>query len=169
MPEEVQTSIGVLHPNLILEALYKLRKEGGFELRSVPRKLNPKNEWESIFCHIDMIDMEAEFSLQQMPGCCAVLVVSYVRVSLPTQANFIRVLEIVEVAAKNAGFGSVVMTQVVPAFNWFPCLGHGWICSKPFRNAKSGNMVIYLTKDLQQEGKKQGFEFRVHREQSIQD
>jgi len=82
---------------------------------------------------------------------------------------FNHVLELIEQAAHEAGFGSVMMTQVVPAYSkmfwkqeaWIKCLDRKWIASPAFRNAKSGNLVVYLTKDLEQKGKRQGLEFKM--------
>jgi len=37
----------------------------------------------------------------------------------------------------------------------------GWVMSEPFINAKSGNKVVYLTKNLDQKGKVGGLEIEV--------
>ena len=58
------------------------------------------------------------------------------------------------------------MTQVVPAYTeymwkkepWHQVLSRGWRRSDPFRNAKSGNLVVYLIKDLEQPAKREGLE-----------
>ena len=162
-------SLGVLHPNFILEALNELSQGGEFQFKSNPRKLDAEREWHDIFCNLDTKDIESHFHLQQCPGCCAVLIVSYVRVHPWTQQSFDAVLQIIEEAAKMAGFGSVMMSQVVPNYSkmfwkeeaWIKCLDRGWEPSKAFRNGKSGNLVAYLTKDLEQKDKRKGLEFPV--------
>lgn len=160
---------GLAHPNLIIETLKDLGKDQAIEVYTNPREMSPAFEWRSISVGIEHKDFAAEFDVQQMPGCCAVLVLSYIKANPFNQDTVDRVISFVEAAAKEAGFGSVVMTQVVPAFSrmlwkrepWIKCLDRGWEHSKGFINAKSGNIVVYLTKDLQQPGKKKGLEFKV--------
>ena len=163
-------SIGVLHPNFILDALNELSQGDEFQFKSNPRKLDAEREWHDIFCNLDTKDIESHFHLQQCPGCCAVLIVSYVRVHPWTQKNFDVILQIIEEAAKMAGFGSVMMSQVVPNYSkmlwkdepWIKSLDRGWIASPAFRNSKSGNLCVYLTKDMEQTGKRAGLEYPVH-------
>ena len=170
MFESKQALVG--HPNLILETLKDVLDEKGFHFRSTPKELHGGNEWNSIHCAIDSKELGANFDLQQCPGCCAVLTVSYVRVDPWSFESFNYVLELIEEAAFKAGFGSVMMTQVVPAYSkmlwkqeaWIKCLDRKWVASPAFRNAKSGNLVVYLTKDLEQKGKKQGLEFKIEEE-----
>lgn len=156
------------HPNIILETMKNLEGKHGFIFTSQPESFKHHSEWGMVECDLESDEFQSSFNLQQMPGCCAVLVVSYVKVWPLTQARFDRVLQLIEEAAKEAGFGSVAMTQVVPKFSpmfwqeepWILCIEpkRGWLYSKPFVNAKSGNAVVYLTKDLKQPGKRAGLE-----------
>ncbi len=160
------------HPNLILETLREILEERGFDFKSTPKELHGFNEWNIVHCEIHHKDLWAGFDLQQCPGCCAVLVISYVKTDPWSFGAFNHVLELIEQAAHEAGFGSVMMTQVVPAYSkmfwkqeaWIKCLERKWVASPAFRNAKSGNLVVYLTKDLEQKGKKQGLEFKIEEE-----
>jgi len=164
---KVQPQVG--HPNLILETLKDTLTERGFEFESIPKELHAGNEWNSIHCKIGSDNLAGGFDLQQCPGCCAVLIVSYVRLDPWNFGAFDYVLKLIEEAAFNAGFGSVMMTQVVPAYSkmfwerecWIKCLDREWVVSPAFRNAKSGNLVVYLTKDLEQAGKKAGLEVHL--------
>ena len=159
-------SVMVFHDNKILEAMHKLAIEKGFTFSSSPQHLNLDNEWDSVDSFIELEDIHASFQIQQMPGCCAVLTLSYVNVAPWSYDNFDTIVKLVEEAAFAAGFGSIVMTQVVPAYTgymwknepWHQVLSRGWRRSDPFRNAKSGNLVVYLTKDLEQPAKREGLE-----------
>lgn len=161
--------VSVFHDNIILHTLHELSQDRGFELWSSPEVLDRLNEWDPIKCRIETKYFDAGFDLQQCPGCCAVLILSYIKVRPYSQEHFNQVVEIVEDAAKLAGFGSVLMTQVVPAYSkmlwkdepWIKCLDRGWVASEPFRNGKSGNLCVYLTKDLKQPGKVKGLEERA--------
>lgn len=171
MPRQV---LGVGHPNLIIEALRDNQEKGKYRFASNPKKAYGKAEWNSIQCWLRIGEVEAECQLQQMPGCCAVLVLSYIRTKPYSQENVDQVIQIVEQAANDAGFGSVVMTQVVPKFSrmfwnyepWIKCLSRGWVASAAFRNAKSGNLVTYLTKDMKQPAKREGLEVPIYEEQN---
>jgi hypothetical protein len=144
------------HPNFILEALTDIAGREGYGLEV---KAAGKHDWISMHCDLETKDFTSRFDIQQMPGCCAVLTISYVYPKPYTKENFDRTLEIVEEAAKDAGFGSIIQTQVVPAFSrmlwkgepWLKCLDRGWIASEAFMNAKSGNLCTYITKDLKQD------------------
>lgn len=159
------------HPNYILETLVEQARAKGFNIESQPDyREGVFHDWNPIYIRLESEKFPfVNFQLQQMPGCCAVLVLSYVKFKPFTQENFVEIVSLVEDAAKNAGFGSVAMTQCVPAFSpmfwdkepWIKCLDKGWISSKAFRNAKSGNLVTYLTKDLEQPGKVKGLETRI--------
>lgn len=155
------------HPNLILETMWDIVEAKGYTFKSNPKRLQAFNEWDGISCWFAMEGLEATFKLQQMPGCCAVLTVSYVNVRPYTQENFDTVLKVIEEAAYEAGFGSVVLTQCVrPDLNhqnesWVKCLDRGWVISNPFVNAKSGNSVVYITKDMEQPGKRAGMEIAI--------
>ena len=160
------------HPNLILDVFGELAKERQWGFSSRPQFLNRENEWEPIRVLLKTKEFKANFGLQQMPGCCAVLIAYYVDVKPWTQEAFYLALQAIEEAARAAGFGSVLMAQVVPAnFSrhiggwdrepWFKCLSRGWVDSEPFMNAKSGNWVIYLMKDLAQPGKREGLEVQL--------
>jgi hypothetical protein len=165
-----QRLIGLGHPNLILITLHELAEEQGFRFTSRPDQLHGFNEWNKIGCRIESENLGADFELQQMPGCCAVLTLSYLNVGPYTKENFDYIVKIIEDATFNAGFGSLVMTQVVPAFTkstwknepWILCLDRGWVASDPFRNAKSGNLVVYLTQDMKQKGKRAGMEVPIY-------
>jgi hypothetical protein len=154
------------HQNHITEMLKDLAQEQGCEFNSNPEDSCGINDWHPVQCWLTAKEFDAQFQVQQMPGCCAVLVLSYIRVKPYTYDLVDKVIEFVEVAAKNAAFGSVAMTQCVPAFSqmlwkkepWIKCLDRGWEHSKPFMNGKSGNIVTYLLKDLGQKVKMKGFE-----------
>lgn len=169
MPRQV---LGIGHPNLIIKAMQDNQQEGGYEFKSQPANLEGATEWHPIHCTLEKDYMFASFSLQQMPGCCAVLVLSYIHPKPYTQENMDEVIKIVEQAASDAGFGSVMMTQVVPAFSkmfwskepWIRCLDREWVASPPFRNAKSGNLVTCLSKNMNQPNKKLGFEVPIYEE-----
>jgi hypothetical protein len=158
--------ISIFHDNLILETARELAQERGIKFRSAPENFVNTSEWGPVEAAIATDEMYATFLIQQMPGCCAVLTLSYIRPNPRTQETVDYVIQFVEEAAEAAGFGSVVMTQVVPAFTkymwkhepWIKCLDRKWKVSDPFRNAKSGNLCIYLTKDLKQPNKRQGLE-----------
>lgn len=157
------------HPNLILEAMREISKEQEFKFKSRPKELGGYNEWDQIDCALNTPKFNSSFNLQQCPGCCAVLIVSYMRLDPWTKGNFDEALKIIEQAAFQAGFGSVLMTQVVGNYSkmfwknesWIKCLDRGWVSAPPFMNAKSGNIVVYLTKDLGQRVKRVGLEVIV--------
>lgn len=157
------------HPNIIIETMKELGNKQGLEVYTTPRHMDGFNEWNTVNVELISEDIHAGFDVQQMPGCCAVLVLSYIKAEPFTLETVDTVIKFVEESARDAGFGSVVMTQVVPAFSkflwkkqpWIKCLDRGWQHSKGFINAKSGNIVTYLMKDLGQKGKKPGMEIRV--------
>ena len=160
MPREM-----VGHPNLILETLPEICTRNGWGFKSNPKKLWGHNEWDSVHCRISAKEFEAVFMLQQMPGCCAVLTASYIDPEPRTPLYFNRVVEAIREAAYEAGFGSLILTQVL-SYNRFD--KHLWASlvgpfeiSKPFINAKSGNKVVYLTKDLGQKAKRSGLEIQL--------
>lgn len=156
----------VFHDNLILETMREIAQERGYKFKSIPEVLKGFNEWNSVNCAMFTKEFYVMFDVQQMPGCCAVLALSYVKPEPRTVENFDTVVQFVEEAAYRASFGSVVMTQVVPAYSkmlwkeqlWIKCLDREWVASPPFCNAKSGNLVTYLTRDLGQKGQVEGFE-----------
>ncbi len=164
--------INVLHPNLILETLKDICDERGYSLESVPKKLDRENEWKDVYCTIEGKEFQTRFDVQQHPGCCAILDLSYVKVYPWSQEAFDFVMQLVEEAAFNAGFATVMMTQYVPGYSkllwkhepWIKGLDRGWLFIPPMRNAKSGNLVTILTKDLGQKGKVQGLEFGMPNE-----
>ncbi len=152
------------HPNLILETLPEICEKLGWKFMSLPKQFRAHNEWDAAFCHIGAKDFRCSFQVQQMPGCCAVLTASYIDPEPREPFFFNKVVEVIREAAYEAGFGSLVLTQVmsyeklkkhlwgsVPGFNM----------SQPFINAKSGNKVVYLTKDLGQIAKRDGLEIQL--------
>lgn len=161
--------VSVFHDNIILHSMKELSEAQGFEFESYPEELDRTIEWDKIGCAVSTTDFDAHFELQQCPGCCAVLILSYIKVCPYSKEHFDQVVEIVEEAARLAGFGSVMMTQIVPAYSrilwkdepWINRLDQGWRSSEAFRNAKSGNLCVYLTKDLKQPGKVKGLEERA--------
>jgi hypothetical protein len=148
-----------MHPNFFLREMKNLAFADDFGFLSEPKDFTPLNEWEQAYCTIEVSGVRGTFQIQQMPGCCAVLVVFFVRPIEPTRENFLKILSKIEVAAKSAGFGSLLMAQVGTEADWNWMFLAGWILSEPFTNAKSGNKVLYLTKDLGQPGKVSGLEF----------
>lgn len=167
MPQGEVRHEAVFHPNLIIDTLREIAEEKTGYFKSIPPEVHGFSEWGDIGCTLETMAFQANFQLQQMPGCCAVLVLSYVKLYPHTQENFVKLLDIIEDAGFRAGFGSIMMTQVVPNYSkmfwdkelWIKCLDKGWKSSDPFRNAKSGNLVVYLTKDLGHKGKVKGLEF----------
>ena len=154
------------HPNLILETLAELAKEKEWKFDSAPKRLWGENEWKEMTCWLDTLEFKSCFKLQQMPGCCAVLIAFYIDVEPWTQEAFDAVLRAIEEAAYHAGFGSLMMAQVTHPYKadkapWTLCLDRGWGITNSFVNAKSGNYVAYLTKDLGQQGKREGLEIQL--------
>jgi len=161
MPREM-----VGHPNLILETLPEICEKNGWGFKSNPKKLWEYNEWDAVHCQITAKDFNAIFMLQQMPGCCAVLTASYIDPNPYEQKYFALAVDAIREAAYEAGFGSLVLTQVLH-YNrmekhlWGPLLALDWEISKPFVNAKSGNRVVYLTRNLNQVAKRPGLEIQL--------
>jgi hypothetical protein len=122
----------------------------------------PKGDWDVKFAMIHFDDYEAQVQLQQMPGCCAIMTMSYLAPRPYSQKNFLRTVQLIEEAAKLSAFGSVCLTQVCHGHDekepWALLLDNGYVKSPEFINAKSGNKVAYLTKDLGQTGQMDGFE-----------
>lgn len=159
--------IGFNHRNIIISTLRDVATENNLGMWSDPnddKKLG-FDDWGQI--HVSLRkdkDLFAHFMVQQMPGCCAILTLSYVDVNPFTRANFKEVTRLVEDAAKRAGFGSLALTQVLHKDRvlvnepWGLLLKEDYLISKPFINAKSGNRVVYLTKNLNQDGKIEGLE-----------
>jgi len=149
------------HPNLILETLPEICEKNGWGFKSNPKKLWGHNEWDAVHCQITAKDFNAVFMLQQMPGCCAVLTASYIDPMPREPLYFNQVVEAIREAAYEAGFGSLILTQVMSYERLNKHLWGNLInyeISKPFINAKSGNKVVYLTKDLGQKAKRPGLE-----------
>ena len=151
------------HPNLILETLPEVCTKLGWELESNPKRLWGQNEWGPIYGRIRAKGFRSTFQLQQMPGCCAVLIACYVDPEPYTKKYFDPLIQAIEDAAKEAGFGSLMLAQVIHKPRvvdhiWSGCLDMGYEMSRPFINAKSGNQVVYLTKNLGQQGKVAGLE-----------
>ncbi len=160
----VRSTVG--HPNLILETLPEVCKELGWVFASRPGKLNMYNEWDGIHARVEGKGFYSSFALQQMPGCCAVLTASYIDPEPYKPDEFRKVVQAIAEATRRAGFGSLILTQVIKMniplnkHVWFSIMGDGFEMSEPFINAKSGNSVVYLTKDLEQDGKIAGMEVR---------
>jgi len=141
------------HPNLITETLIEVCVEKGVAFAANPMVLSAFNEWDPIICKIKTKTCQAEFHLQQMPGCCAVMILYFLHPSPNTEKNFKEVLEIIEEATKRAAFGSLLMAQVIPDkgirdANWHLAMTMGYVLHPFFTNPKSGNKVVYLTKDM---------------------
>lgn len=171
IPEEQRTVVD--HANHILRELRNVVEGTKFSVYSNPKDLAYAHDWDGVYVSLTVRTAYnttkdvAVFQLQQMPGCCAIMTVSYLRVDNRV-ISFTETMEIIEKAAKRAAFGSIVMTQVV--FNdmklkshlWYPLVADlGYVMSKSFVNGKSGNDVVYLTKDLGQGAKMEGFEEAV--------
>lgn len=149
------------HDNIILETLAELAKERKWDFKSKPDHFAGFNEWDDAYCALESEKFFCRFAVQQMPGCCAALILHHVEPDPYTQETFDEALAAIEVATKEAGFGSLMMAQVTRRRGneiWSNCVKNGWLMSKPFINAKSGNDVVYLTKDMQQPGKVAGLE-----------
>jgi len=155
------------HSNLILATLSEECEMKEWKFKSNPEELHGQNEWDNCQCVVWSKDFEWRFGVQQMPGCCAVLILHHVNAAPYTRENVNMAIELVERAAYKAGFGSVQMAQVVRLDGngrpivlpepWAHCIRR-WKVSAQFINAKSGNAVVYLTKNLDQPGKRAGFE-----------
>lgn len=95
------------------------------------------------------------FQLQQLPGCCAIMTLSYVQLREDTQENFSRIVKIVEDAARDGAFAMLMLSQVyhgnLKNEPWGNLPKEGFKMSAPALNAKSFNNVVLLTKDLKQE------------------
>jgi len=156
------------HKNVILDTLREVAKENNLYFESRPRKLEGDQDWGRIEVGLGSTEQKffESFQLQQMPGCCAVLTMSYLRHHNPDAFDLI--VQYVEEAAFRAGFGSMVLTQVWKPEKgydrepWAKLIGRGWKLSEPFINAKSGNKVSYLTMNLGQDGKVPGLEEPVY-------
>lgn len=152
------------HPNLILETLPEEVEKRGWTIKHRPERLYGHNEWESVEVRVHAPKFRASFQLQQMPGCCAVLIASYIDPEPRVPSTFRTMLEAIINAAYEAGFGSLMLSQVLSndrpphKMLWGPALDMGFVMSEPFINAKSGNKVVYLTKNLGQKGKVAGLE-----------
>jgi hypothetical protein len=154
------------HPNLILETLREIADERGWLFGSNPKDFRAISEWDNAHCVFEDKNFRTRFEVQQMPGCCAVLIAHHVMPEPYSVSVFDESLEAIERAAFEAGFGSLMMAQVVgrrgPGVElWANCEAAGWLLSDPFINAKSGNEVVYLTKNLMQEGKREGLEIAL--------
>src|SRR6266705_1486010 len=103
----------VAHPNHILETLKEVCEEYSLKLTTFPKECNLQNEWESFLCQLKSPKLFIAFHIQQHPGCCAILDLSYVHVDPHTYGNFDHAVQLVEEAASRAEFGAVMMTQVV--------------------------------------------------------
>lgn len=161
------------HANHILEKLRNVVRARNLYMDSNPRELLHVDDWGRTIVRIaaplknnKLLEI-ASFHLQQMPGCCAILTMSYVN-TRPAMMSFADAVEIVEDAAKRAAFGSIVLTQVinprwkVEKHEWYSLVDEReFLMSKPFINGKSGNQVVYLTKNLGQDDKMAGFEERI--------
>jgi hypothetical protein len=161
------------HANHILEYLREVAHERGLHVFSDPREVVYVDDWGNVHVWIANSKEDgtpkreiAEFRLQQMPGCCAILTMSYVHTN-PKYMTFAGAVELVCEAAKRAAFGSVCLTQVVnreraEKCEWFSIVSYGsFKMSQWFINAKSGNRVVYLTRNLGQVGQMEGFEEEV--------
>lgn len=147
------------HANLILETLPRVCRHIDWKLKTDPKHLWGRNEWEEIRCKVETDRFTSTFNLQQMPGCCAVLIASYIHPDPFKEENFADIIRVIESAAYDAGFGSILMAQVIRHDELWPVvLKQGWEISEKFVNAKSGNKVVYLTRNLNQPGKRYGFE-----------
>jgi len=152
----------IAHPNLILETLPQICRLKDWQFTSIPKVLWDKNEWDTIYCEVQAPKFRSSFELQQMPGCCAVLIACFIKPDPYTHDNFDEVLKVIEMASYEAGFGSLLMAQVVyDDAIWSVCLKRDWIMSDKFVNAKSGNRVVYLTKNLEQKNKRYELEVQV--------
>ena len=162
--------IVVDHANHILEHLRDVAAERGLKCFSWPDDLAYKADWREAGVWLTKLNKKgepeydvAQFRLQQMPGCCAILTMSYVETK-QNEMTMLQVVELVAEAAKLAAFGSLCLTQVLrrpqPKYNeWYSLVTDGgFLMSEPFINAKSGNSVVYLTRDLGQARKMDGFE-----------
>jgi hypothetical protein len=151
------------HPNLILETLPEECDKRGWGMESHPKRLWGENEWNNIHVRVEAPKFKASFDVQQMPGCCAVLIASYIDPEPYVKYNFLETIGAITDAAREAGFGSLMLSQVLTKRYlrdqiWEGLLRKDWEMSKPFINAKSGNKVVYLTKNLGQKGKIEGME-----------
>lgn len=167
---EKRKIVGFGHANIILETMKQNAEERGYAFDSIPGELYRHNEWSQVHCRLETKDYASEFQLQQMPGCCAFLTVSYLNTNPRRDRDvFDSVLQHIEAGAFDAGFASLCLTQVVPAYSkmlwskepWIKCLDRKYKHVGPFINAKSGNLVVWLIKDLEQKGKRQGLEVPI--------
>lgn len=156
--------IGFDHRNIIQQTLREVAFENDFDLGIRPEFL--MDDWQDVILRMHRDGFDFNCHVQQMPGCCAVLIASYFGVTPWTKKAFAEAVEYIEQAAYRAGFGSLMLSQVRLEKDprkeiWGLLLEKGFHLSQPFRNAKSGNLVSYLTKDLKQPGKVAGLEQEV--------
>lgn len=159
---------GFDHRNIIRQTLQDVAVENAIQVTFGFAGNNGFDDWGQIHTTLRHDGKYyATFMMQQMPGCCAVLTLSYVQSDPDTRREFKNIVSLVEDAARRAGFGSLILTQVPHKDRvaqdepWGLLLKDGYEMSKPFLNAKSGNQVVYLTKDLGQEKKIAGLEQEV--------
>src|SRR5882672_12383856 len=98
------------HPNLILETLPEEVAKRGWKMASQPKALWGENEWNKVFCCVAAPKFHASFELQQMPGCCAVLIASYIDPEPRNPRTFDAVISTIKDAAYEAGFGSLMLS-----------------------------------------------------------
>ncbi len=177
MLQEEQHSV-IDHANHILRELREVVKGTEFSVWSNPKDMAGGHDWDSVYVYLTVPNKNklawnkkdldvAVFQLQQMPGCCAIMTVSYLKNDYRV-ISFVETMAIIENAAKRGAFGSIVMTQVIFAdwplkkHSWYPLVAkQGYLMSKPFVNGKSGNKIVYLIKNLGQDAKMNGFEEEV--------
>jgi hypothetical protein len=144
------------HRNHIVRELYNVVEPTDWEI-DAKKSILETNDWDSKQVELVKFDGNkgtpaARFQVQQLPGCCAVMTLSYVQYHAKL-SSFVEVTRIVEEAAKRAAFGSLMLTQVIGErykaenYDWFPLVrDHGYEMSEPFLNGKSGNKVVYLSR-----------------------
>lgn len=146
------------HANHLPQFLHKEVKDAGGRAQFS----GERHDWGLKNVQMQFKDWGGRAQIQQMPGCCAIMTISYVGVNPDTPETFTKTIGLITAAAKKAAFGSIVLTQVCHGRDerelWYPLLKEGFIKSPEFVNAKSGNRVAYLTKDLGQTGQMEGFE-----------
>lgn len=163
--------MAVDHPNYMLELLHDFivkDHEGQMKVGGIG------DDWGRQHVMFNMPGLKegdkawgGHFQIQQMPGCCALMTLSYVYPDPFTQENFQKIADMVADRAREGAFAAILMTQVVPKDRkldgepWRLCLKTGWKLQEPLVNGKSGNLVSILQRNLKQPGKLRGFEKEV--------
>src|SRR5882757_10791931 len=100
--KELMPRAMVGHPNLICETLPDEAKKLGYKMKTHPKALWGENEWNKVFCRVSAPKFRTTFEVQQMPGCCAVLIASYIDPQPYEHEPFMETIKLIERSAYEA-------------------------------------------------------------------